>query len=306
MVDDMLQVGIFNGYFPYPLAEQARRIRALGFNTVQLDFNIKDMDFSTPDAVTRDKARRVQGVLRDHDLPVCCLAVPINLVHPQPTRRRELLDLLKAFIRHARDFGSPYVVSETGTFNTDSDWVSHPKNKTEEGFEDCRRVIADLAQYAYDHGATFVIETYVNNVVGSVEETVRLFAEVDHPGLGLLMDPTNYFEAHNIDNMDRVLKQIFDTLADRILIAHAKDVKRSGADKSEKHADLDAAEGHTFRGVGEIELPAPGLGMLNYDYYLKRLAEKTPNIPIIIEHLDESDVPRAKRFLDGKLRALGV
>ena len=59
-------------------------------------------------------------------------------------------------------------------------------------------------------------------------------------------------------------------------------------------------------GVGSIELPAPGLGSLNYDYYLKRLAEKHPNIPIVIEHLDETDVPRAKKFLDGKLRAQGV
>jgi hypothetical protein len=32
---------------------------------------------------------------------------------------------------------------------------------------------------------------------------------LDHPGLALLMDPTNYFEAHNIDRMDQVLKQIF-------------------------------------------------------------------------------------------------
>ena len=33
----MIQVGIFTGYFPYTLAEQAAKIRALGFNTVQLD-----------------------------------------------------------------------------------------------------------------------------------------------------------------------------------------------------------------------------------------------------------------------------
>ena len=139
--------------------------------------------------------------------------------------------------------------------------------------------------------------------------TARMFAAVDHPGLGLLMDPTNYFESHNIDRMDQVLNQIFDTLADRITIAHAKDVKRSGADTSEKHADIgdeDALESHTFRGVGAIELPAPGLGSLNYDLYLRRLARKHPNIPIIIEHLDETDVPRAKKFLDGKLRANGV
>jgi sugar phosphate isomerase/epimerase len=145
----------------------------------------------------------------------------------------------------------------------------------------------------------------VNNVVGSVEETVRMFAEVNHPSLGLLMDPTNYFEAHNIGQMDKVLKQIFDTLSDKIRIGHAKDVKLSD-DKSEKHADIDASEAHSFRGVGSIELPAPGLGVLNYDYYLKRLAEKHPNIPMIIEHLDESDVPRAKKFIDGKLRANGL
>jgi sugar phosphate isomerase/epimerase len=109
--------------------------------------------------------------------------------------------------------------------------------------------------------------------------------------------------------MDRILHQVFDTLQDKVRIGHAKDVKRSGDDKSEKHAEIgdeDALESHTFRGVGEIELPAPGLGELNYDLYLQLLARKHPNIPMIIEHLDESDVPRAKKFLDGKLRANGV
>lgn len=301
----MLQVGIFNGYFPYALEEQARRIRALGFNTVQLDLAFKDLDFSMPDLITSAKARRVRETFRDHDLPICCISCYTNIVHPDPAERRRRLDYLKAVIRHARLFGTPYVISETGTFNPESDWVAHPKNKTEEGFEDCRRVIKELVQVAYDHGAVFLLETYVNNVVGSIEETVRMFAEIDHPALGLLMDPTNYFEDHNIDRMERVLKQIFDTLDGKIRIAHAKDVKRA-ADSLEKHADIDASEAHSFRGVGAIELPAPGLGVLDYDYYLQRLSSKHPNIPIIIEHLEESDVPRAKRFLDGKLRANGL
>ena len=304
----MMQVGIFNGYFPYSLKEQAKKIKAIGFNTVQLDLSFKDMDFSTPDAITRDKAKLVRETFRDHDLPVCTLSGYTNIVHPDKAERKKRNDYLKALIRNARNFGAGYVISETGTFDPNSDWVHHPKNKTEEGFEDCRKVIAELCQEAYDHGCMFLLETYVNNVVGSVEETVRMFAEVDHPSLGLLMDPTNYFEAHNIGQMDKILKQMFDTLSGKVKIAHAKDVKSSGGDKSEKHAELfeGAAESHSFRGVGEIELPAPGLGVLNYDLYLKRLAEKHPNIPIIIEHLDESDVPRAKTFLDGKLRAQGL
>jgi sugar phosphate isomerase/epimerase len=263
----------------------------------------------SPGRITKDNCARIRDTFRDHDLPICCISGYTNIIHPDRGERERRVGYLKEIIRHAQYLGSPYVISETGTYNTESDWVHDPKNKTEKGFEECRAVVTDLARTAYDHGAMFLLETYVNNVVGSVEETVRMFAAVDHPGLGLLMDPTNYFETHNIDRMDQVLNQVFDTLGDRIRIAHAKDVKRSGEDKREKHADIgdeDALESHTFRGVGEIELPAPGLGSLNYDLYLKRLARKHPNIPIVIEHLDESDVPRAKQFLDGKLRANGV
>ena len=304
----MMQTGIFTGYFPYGLEETARKIRALDFNTVQLDMHFKDVDVSAGQ-ITKDKCVRIRETFRDHNLPISCISGYTNIIHPDKAERERRVGYLKEIIRHAQYLGTPYVISETGTYNTESDWVHHPKNKTEEGFEECRKVIADLAQHAYDHGAVFLLETYVNNVVGSVEETVKMFAQVDHPGLGLLMDPTNYFETHNIDRMDAILNQVFDTLSDKIKIGHAKDVKRSGADKSEKHADIgddDALESHTFRGVGEIELPAPGLGALNYDLYLKRLAQKHPNIPMIIEHLDESDVPRAKKFLDGKLRALGL
>ncbi|MGV3549525.1 sugar phosphate isomerase/epimerase family protein [Rhizobium sp.] len=304
----MMQSGIFTAYFPYTLEETAKKIRALDFNTVQLDMHFKDIDLSAGQ-ITKDKCATIRNTFRDHNLPISCISGYTNIIHPDKEERARRVGYLKEIIKHAQYLGTPYVISETGTYNTDSDWVHHEKNKTEEGFEECRKVVADLSQFAYDHGAVFLLETYVNNVVGSVEETVKMFAQVDHPGLGLLMDPTNYFEAHNIDDMDKILHQVFDTLQDKIKIGHAKDVKRSGGDKTEKHADIgdaDAHESHTFRGVGEIELPAPGLGSLNYDLYLKLLARKHPNIPMIIEHLEESDVPRAKKFLDGKLRANGL
>lgn len=302
----MMPIGIFNGYFPYGLKEQAQRIKALGFNTVQLDLEFKGMDFSTGDKIHPDKAAEVRETFRDHALPICCLSGYTNIIHPDPDRRRANLDRLKAILRHARAFGSPYVLSETGTFDPDSDWVHHPKNRTEDGFAECRQAIRELCDVAEDHGSVFVMETYVNNVVGSIEETLRMFAEVDSPALALVMDPTNYFEDHNIDRMQATLRAIFDALGDRIVIAHAKDVKRSGEDKSEKHAAIDATEAHSFRGVGEIELPAPGLGALDYDYYLTRLAQRHPNIPLIIEHLEENDIPRAFDFIKGKLRAHGL
>lgn len=303
----MFQTGIFTGYFPHGFEETAKRIRSHGFNTVQLDLHFKDIDLSYGQ-ITKDKARTVRDTFRNHDLPISCVSGYTNIIHPDLDQRRANMDRLKEIIRWARELGSPYVISETGTFNTESEWMSDPKNKSEEGFDLCAAAIKELSQEAYDHGSMFLLETYVNNVVGSVEETVRMFAAVDHPGLGLLMDPTNYFEDHNIDNMDGVLNQVFDTLADKVKIAHAKDVARA-EDSSEKHADIgddDALASHTFRGVGAIALDAPGMGVLNYDLYLKRLSQKHPNIPIIVEHLDEADVPRTKKFLDDKMRAQGL
>ncbi len=300
----MIQVGIFTGYFPYSLEETAKRIRSLGFNTVQLDVSFKDMDLSTK-SITKEKCNLIRDTFRRNNLPICCISGYTNLVHPDPAKRKKNLDHLKTIISFAHELGSPYVISESGTFDTDSDWVHHPKNKTEEGYEECRAVIGDIVEHARVAGVTFLVETYVNNVIGSVEETLRLFADINSPNLGLLMDPTNYFEEHNIDEMDSTLNQIFNALSDKILISHAKDVKRASSAQGVQMADIDASEAHALRGVGMIELPAPGLGSLNYDLYIQRLTKNYPNIPMIIEHLEESDVPRAKQFLDGKLLTNG-
>jgi sugar phosphate isomerase/epimerase len=300
----MIQVGIFTGYFPYGLEETARRIREINFNTVQLDVSFKDIDL-VAGKIDSVKCQRIRNTFRDHNLPVSCISGYTNLVHPDPVKRKANIDRLKEIIRFANELGSPYVISESGTFDPDSDWVHHAKNKTEDGYQECRDVIGELVDYSRQHGVVFLVETYVNNVIGSVEETLRLFSEINDPRLGLLMDPTNYFEEHNIDEMDKTLHQIFNALSQHIKILHAKDVKRASVAQGVQMADIDASEAHALRGVGMIELPAPGLGSLNYDLYLQRASRHYPNIPIIIEHLEESDVPRAKQFLDGKLKANG-
>lgn len=299
----MLSVGIFNGYFPYTLEESIKKIKALGFTSVQLDLSFKDMDLAYT-SLTREKCHTIRDAFRDANLPIVAISGYTNIVHPNPARRKENLDQLKTIIKFARDLGCPYVVSETGTFDPDSDWVYHPKNGTEEAYEEVCGIISDIVKFAYDNGAVFLVENYVNNVIGSVNQVLRLFSDVNHTALGLLMDPTNYFSDSNIDHVDNELNWIFNALSDKIKVAHAKDCKRA-VDTSEKHAAIDADESHTFRGAGAVELPAPGLGILNYDLYLQRLSGSHPNIPIIIEHLEEEDIPRAKKFLDEKLKKVG-
>ena len=299
----MISVGIFNGYFPYTLEESIRRIKALGFTSVQLDLSFKEMDLSF-DSLNREKCHLIRSAFRDANIPIVAVSGYTNITHPNPIKRKENIKNLKTLLKFARDLGTPYVISETGTFNEESDWVYHEKNGTEEAYETLCEINTDLTKFAYDNGSVFLVENYVNNIIGTVNQLLRLFSDVNHNSLGLLMDPTNYFSDANIDDVDGELNRIFNALGDKIKVAHAKDCKRA-ENVEEKHADIDASESHTFRGAGSVELPAPGLGILNYDLYLKRLSEFHPNIPLIIEHLDESDIPRAKKFIDDKLNNVG-
>jgi len=300
----MISVGIFTGYYPFPMAEVIRRIKASDFNCVQLDVSFKDFD-SVKEPLTKEKAHEIRDAFRDANLPVVAVSAYTNFIHPDPDKRKKNIEYLKMMLRYARDLGCPYVASETGTYNIESDWVWHDKNADPQVYDETIGIIRDLAAYAGDWGATFIVENYVNNVIGSVRQVRQMFRDADSPNLGLICDPTNYFDGQTITDIDGTLRDIFANLSPYFKIAHAKDIALA-QDTGEKHADIDADESHSFRGSGAVELPAAGLGVLNYPLYAELLAKENPNIPLIIEHLELPDIARAKRFVDGTLRRAGV
>nr|MDA8409315.1 TIM barrel protein [Treponema sp.] len=159
----MIAVGIFNGYFPYSLDESIKRIKAQGFSCVQLDLCFKDMDLEWQ-RLDAQKCHKIRDAFRQANLPIVCISGYTNLVHPEPARRMANTEYLKTLLRFARDLGTPYVISETGTYNADSDWVFDPKNATEGAYQEVKAIIADLAQHAHAHNAVFLIENYVQNI----------------------------------------------------------------------------------------------------------------------------------------------
>jgi sugar phosphate isomerase/epimerase len=300
----MLLPGIFSGYYPYTIDEVIKRIKAQDFSCVQLDVSFKDCD-AAKEKLSKQKANEIRDKFRDANLPVVAVSAYTNLVHPNPEKRKANIAYIKMMMERALDLGCPYVASETGTYNKESDWVWDDHNATEAAYEEACEIIYDVTKFAREAGAVYIVENYVNNVIGSVEQVLRLFKDINLPNLRLLCDPTNYFDESNIDDVDTQLRRIFDALGDKMVVAHAKDCKRT-TDTGEKHAAIDADESHSFRGFGGVELPAAGLGVLNYGLYTKLLAKDHPNIPIIIEHLDENDIGRAQGFLKDVLKRQGV
>jgi len=300
----MISVGIFTGYYPHTIDETIKKIKADKMSCVQLDVSFKDCD-SAKEYLTKSNANKIRDKFRDADLPVIAVSSYTNLIAPDKEKRKQNIDYIKMMMERALDLGCPYVASETGTYHPDNDWLWDDRNATEEAYQEFAEVLYDIVKFGKEVGATFIMENYVNNVAFDIDRILRLFSDINMPNMKLICDPTNYFTPANYHDIDGVLHKMFNALADKMVIAHAKDIKLS-KDESVKMADIDADESHSFRGAGGVDLPASGLGDLNYDLYLKLLAKHHPNIPLIIEHLDAGDIPRAKTFVDSVLKRQGV
>ena len=300
----MIATGIFTGYYPASTDDVIAKIKNDGFSCVQLDVSFKDCD-AAKDGLTKKKANEIRDKFRDANLPVIAVSAYTNIVSPIPEKRKANIAYIKMMMERALDLGCPYVASETGTFNKESDWVWDDENASESAYQQAAEVIYEITKFGREVGAVFIIENYINNVIGSIEQLLRLFHDINMPNMKMICDPTNYFTDQNFHDVDGQLRRVFHALGDKMVIAHAKDIKQA-VNTAHKEAGIDADESHRFRGAGSVELPAPGLGVLNYDLYVKLLAEYHPNIPLVIEHLDEGDIPRAKAYVDGALKRNGV
>ncbi|HWQ77754.1 MAG TPA: sugar phosphate isomerase/epimerase [Anaerovoracaceae bacterium] len=291
----MLSLGIISSYYPKDFKEAIREIKKDGFTCLVLENSVGKTDLEDLDA---KQCREIRNVIRDEGLYLAAISADANIVASDPEKRKNNIGRVKKLIKLSNELGSPYVVSEVGTFSK-LGWTHHEKNDTEEGYQEAYEIVLDIVKYAYDYGATFLVEPYIATVINSVEKVQRLFADLHHGSLGLLMDVSNYFSVDNIDNMDSEIDRIFNAVGDKVKIAHAKDLYKT--DK----ADYPSATERHLHISGGIALPAPGLGILNHKKVYERLYRIDPNMPLIIEHIDYPDIKRCKKFLDDVLKEIG-
>jgi sugar phosphate isomerase/epimerase len=190
---------------------------------------------------------------------------------------------MECLLRNWKRLGCANVSTETGTFNTQSEWLESPENDTEEGFRKCRQAIERWVRLAEKTGAVLSIECYWRNVISSIERAERLFKEINSPALKLVMDPCNFYRPQDLPQMKPMLKEMFARLGSQIVVAHAKDVKASP-----KGTDL----------------PAAGEGVLDYPSYLQLLAELGRPMDLLLEHLKLDQVPAARDFVLARVEKL--
>ena len=271
-----LKLGVFTSvYSEFPVEKAAARIQADGFSEVVLQFSFADVRFD-PAAPDWGAAREMTRTFAQHGIGIAALAGYYNIVDPDDARRRRGEQQMRFLLSNWERLGSRIVCTETGTLNTKSEWLEAPENQTEPAYRQCRSTLADLAKTAAGTGAVLAIEPYWRNVIDDARRAERLFRDVGMANLKLVMDPCNFYRKADLARMQPVLEDIFERVGPQTAIAHAKDVKA-------------APDG--------TDLPASGMGVLDYPLYLRLLARLDREIPLIIEHLSLADVPRARDFV---------
>ncbi len=278
-----LKLGIMSSvYGDLPVDEAARQIKADGFSNVVCDFAFADVRFNPlePDWAA---ARKVVTTLERAGIEIVSLFGYYNVVDPDVKRRKSGEARIEALLASGNRLGCRLVSTETGTFNSQSEWDSAPENQTEQGYLQCKSALEKHARFAEKHGTVLAIETYYRNIISTIDRAERLFREVKSPALRLVMDPCNYFRKEDLSRMKPMLEAMFQKLGNQIVIAHAKDVKASAVSE---------------------DLPAAGLGVLDYPLFLRLLAQLDRPLPLVVEHLRRPDVARARDFVLGNFEQI--
>lgn len=276
-----MHVGIMSGTFPRPsLGESLDAIVGHGLRHVQ--FNLSSAHLEGPLAEQPDSVLHgIRAEIEKRDMTIAALGGEINMVHPDPEKRRQGISRMENLISACAPLGTSAIATCTGSRHPESMWRNHPDNATEEAWQVLRQTLEHLLPIAEVHGVALAFEPEVNNVANTAKRSRRLIDEMASPSLKVVMDAANIFGKGELPRMTEILDEAFDLLGDHIAIAHGKDL------------DHDGDAGHL----------AAGTGMLDYERYVSLLCSLPFEVSVILHGLREEQVDDSVAMLKGYAEA---
>lgn len=270
-----MQIGIMTNHFPRPtLEETLDAVAGHGIKCVQFSMISAGLD-RMPRHLDPQLCDKVRTETEARQMSIAALGGEFNMVHPDPSRRRDGLRRLDVMAAACKRMGTSVITTCTGSRNPESMWRSHPDNDSPETWQDLLAAMEQALLSAEKYGVTLAFEPEVNNVANTAQKSRSLLDEMQSPHLKIVMDGANIFHAGQLARMTEILDEAFDLLGDDIVLAHAKDLDRDG----------DA--GHL----------AAGQGLLDYERYWSLLDGLSSDVPLILHGLQEEQVDGCVAFL---------
>jgi sugar phosphate isomerase/epimerase len=268
-----MRLGIFAKTFagsdPLTVLQAARQA---GFSSVQYNMACSGLP-AMPDALTDAQAAAVAQASAATGVAIAAVSGTYNMIHPDPAVRAAGLRRLRVLIDHAAAMGTGMVTLCTGTRDAQDQWRHHPDNQTPEAWRDLLDEMAKACALAEPAGVKLGIEPELANVIDGATRARALIDSLQSPALAIVLDPANLFEVEPLDRQRDILSQAVDLLADRIVMAHAKDRDPSGG------------------------FATAGKGVVDFPHFLKRLRAAGFDGDLITHGLTAEEAPGVAAFL---------
>ena len=226
---------------------------------------------------------------KEHDLVIGEVGVWCNPLSAEPMAAREAMERCVEQLKLADYIGAACCVNITGAAGErwDGAYVDNFSIEFYECIVDSIRRILDEAQ---PKRTFYTIEPMPWMVPTGPKEYERLIRDVDRKQFAVHMDLANWMNAYDrffwqVDFID----EVFDTLGGQIKSCHIKDVRLRPE--------------FTF----QLEEVACGEGSLDLEYYVSRINEINPDMPVFIEHLGSDEAYRKSfAYLQNRMKSRGL
>jgi sugar phosphate isomerase/epimerase len=199
------------------------------------------------------------------------------LVNPDDALRAAGVAGLQALCRWGRLLDAATVYVRPGSLNPRGHWWPHPGNHRPETFDCLIASLREVSAVAAAEGVILAIEGHVLSPLDSAARVAELLAAVASPALKFNTDPVNFVgTVRDAHDPRRVVNELFDTLGPATVAGHVKDCRLGDAL------------------VVHIEEVVPGDGTLDLGLFLRRFQACCPGGYLLIEHLPDEKIPRAR------------
>ncbi len=243
----MMRLGIFAKTFDgTDPATVLGAVGDAGFSASQYNMACSGLA-SMPDEISDEQVRSIGEAAAKTGVEIVAVSGTYNMIHPDVSVRQVGHRRLEELARHCAGMSTGLITLCTGTRDPVDQWRAHPDNDLPDAWRDLLEAMETGLEIAERYDINLGIEPELANVINSAEKAHRLITELGSPRLKIVIDPANLFEVATLEEQRSTVSAAIDLLADRIVMAHAKDRNPDGS------------------------FATAGKGVLDYPHYLGRL-----------------------------------
>ncbi len=223
----MRELGIYTRVFAGDFVEILNRIKGLGLTHFHLS-PVSAGFAALPVEIDENKLNQIKSEIGKSDLKMCGISATFNMIHPDKRIVEEGIEAFRVLAYISAPLGNPMLSLCTGSRDPENKWRYHPENDSPKSWMEMCRILEQLLLIAEECNVWLGIEPERGNVVSDARKARLLLEDMQSSRLGIIFDPANIIESKLDEDIDLLLTQSMELLADTVKVLHVKDRNRGG------------------------------------------------------------------------------